>query len=323
MRVEGEDTPGVLPVVDFLREVALGNPPDIREKVAVIGGGFSAMDAARVSIREGAKEVTVIYRRTEKEMPAHEIEVRDAREEGVKFLFLAAPVKVEAEDGRVKGIVLQKMELGDPDESGRRRPEPVPGSEYLMELDTIIPAIGQRPKLSYRSTDGLEECHFLEENTGVKCSSRQTIVANPRTFQTDRPEVFAGGDALTGAATVVQAIGAGKKAARAMDAFMLGEDMAAYEAALPEYDQPPLLAIPAWRPEKLERQLTGNVAAGERSDNFREVEQGFSEPAARTEAQRCLQCICEGVESCKLHRYSINHGLPKEAGNRFPGPHHI
>ncbi len=126
--VEGEDTPGVFPVVDYLREVALGNPPDIREKVAVIGGGFSAMDAARVSVRQGAKEVTVIYRRTGKEMPAHETEVHDAREEGVNFVFLAAPLKIEAENGQVKGIILQKMELGEPDESGRRRPEPIPGS---------------------------------------------------------------------------------------------------------------------------------------------------------------------------------------------------
>jgi formate dehydrogenase major subunit len=323
MRVEGEDTPGVFPVVDYLREVALGNPPDIREKVAVIGGGFSAMDAARVSIREGAKEVTVIYRRTEKEMPAHEIEVRDAREEGVNFVFLAAPVKVEAENGRVKGIVLQKMELGEPDESGRRRPEPVAGSEYLMELDTIIPAIGQRPKLTYTPADGSDNCDFLEGDSGVKCSRWQTIEVNPKTYQTGRPGVFAGGDAVTGAATVVQAIGAGKQAAGAMDAYLRGMDLALYEAGLPEYDQPPMIAIPAWRPETVERQLTGSVAAAERRDNFREVEQGFSEPAARAEGRRCLQCICEGVETCKLRRYSINQGLLKESGNRFAGEQHI
>jgi len=323
MGVEGEDTPGVFPVVDFLREVALGNPPDIRDKVAVIGGGFSAMDAARVSIRQGAKEVTVIYRRTEKEMPAHEIEVHDAREEGVNFLFLAAPVKVEEENGRVKGIVLQKMELGEPDDSGRRRPEPVAGSEYLMELDTIIPAIGQRPKLTYVPGEGSEECGFLEGDTGVKCSRRQTIETNPKTYQTGRPGVFAGGDAVTGAATVVQAIGAGKQAAAAMDAFMRGVDMSEYEAALPEFDKPPMIAIPAWRPETADRQLSSNITAAERKDNFREVEQGFSETAAKTEGERCLQCICEGVESCKLRRYSINHGLLKEEGNRFAGDQHL
>lgn len=323
MRVEGEDTPGVITVVDFLREVALGNPPDIGEKVAVIGGGFSAMDAARVSVREGAKEVSVIYRRTEKEMPAHEIEVHDAREEGVNFLFLAAPVKVEAENGRVKGVVLQKMELGEPDESGRRRPEPVPGSEYLMELDTIIPAIGQKPKLTWHDTTMQEECNFLEEDTGVKCSRWQTVEVNMKTFQTDRPEVFAGGDAVTGAATVVQAINAGKQAAWAMDAFLRGEDMARFEASLSESDKPPMIAIPAWRPEKVERQMSSNVSAAERMDNFREVEQGFSEQAAGMEGNRCLQCICEGVESCKLRRYSINHGLTKDKPNRFMGEQHL
>jgi len=323
MRVEGEDTPGVYPVVDYLREVALGNPPDIREKVAVIGGGFSAMDAARVSIRQGAKEVTVIYRRTEKEMPAHEIEVHDAREEGVEFLFLAAPVKVEEENGRVKGLILQKMELGEPDESGRRRPEPVAGSEYLMELDTIIPAIGQRPKLTYQPDLASEECGFLEGDTGVTCSRWQTIEVNPKTYQTGRPAVFAGGDAVTGAATVVQAIGAGKKAAWAMDAYMRGADMAEYEASLPEHDKPPLIAIPAWRPGKAERQRSVNITAAERKDNFKEVEQGFPVETAKSEGERCLQCICEGVETCKLRRYSINHGLMKEEGNRFAGGQHL
>ena len=121
---------------------------------------------------------------------------------------------------------------------------------------------------------------------------------------------------MTGAATVVQAIDAGKKAAWAMDAFLRGEDMAAYEAGLPEFEKPPMIAIPAWRPEKVERQRTGNVAAGERRDNFREVEQGFSEQAAQDEGERCLQCICEGVETCKLRRYSINHGLHQ--GGRQP-----
>ncbi|MFA5809450.1 MAG: FAD-dependent oxidoreductase, partial [Thermoleophilia bacterium] len=322
MGIEREELAGVIPVIDYLREVALGNPPEIGDRVAVIGGGFSAMDAARVSKRLGAKEVTVIYRRTEKEMPAHEIEVRDAKEEGIKFLYLAAPVKVEG-DGRATGVILQKMELGEPDESGRRRPEPVTGSEYLMELDTIIPAIGQKPKLTYTDSDGNIDCIFLDEDTGVQCTRRQTIVVNPKTFQTDRRPVFAGGDAVTGAATVVQAIGAGKHAARAMDAWLRGENMARYEASLPQLEQPPMIAIPAWRPEKLERQLTHSVGAEERGNNFREVEMGFSENAVKSEGLRCMQCICEGVETCKLRRYSIDHDLLKREGNRFAGKQHI
>ncbi|MHB0867392.1 MAG: FAD-dependent oxidoreductase [Thermoleophilia bacterium] len=324
MRIEGEDLAGVMPVVEYLRDVTLGNPPDIGRKVAVVGGGFSAMDAARVSLRLGAEEVTVIYRRTKAEMPAHEIEVHDAGEEGIKFVFLVNPVKLEGTDGRLTGVVLQKMELGEPDDSGRRRPEPVAGSEYLMELDTIIPAIGQMPKLTFTNADGTEECQiFAEDKTGIKCTRWQTISANPKTFQTNRPEVFTGGDALTGAATVVAAIAAGKEAAWAMDAWLQGADMAAYEAGLPEFERPPMLAIPAYRPEKMERQRPTNVAAAERRDNFREVEQGFPEQQVKAEGRRCLQCVCEGVESCKLRRYSINAGLFKEAGNRFAGPQHI
>lgn len=324
MRVEGEDLEGVRPMVEFLRSVALGDPPDVGEKVAVIGGGFSAMDAARVSVRLGAKEVTVIYRRTQKEMPAHEIEVRDGAEEGVKYIFLANPVKVEGKDGKVTGVWLQKMELGEPDESGRRRPQPVEGSEYLIEIDTIIPAIGQVPKLTYNEMQGGEECSFLaESDTGVKCTKWQTIVTNPKTYQTDRPHVFAGGDAVTGAATVVEAIAAGKEAARSMDAFLKGEDMAAYEAGLPEFDKPPMIAIPAFRPEKVERQEPAQMPPGERRENFREVEQGFPEQQVRTEGRRCLQCICEGVETCKLRRYSVAAGLLKADGNRFEGPQHL
>lgn len=324
MRVEGEDLEGVRPMVEFLRQVGMGNPPAVGEKVAVIGGGFSAMDAARSSIRLGAKEVTVVYRRTQAEMPAHEIEVRDGAEEGLQYVFLANPVKVEGKGGKVTGVWLQKMELGEPDESGRRRPQPIEGSEYLMEIDTIIPAIGQVPQLTFTPSDGTEECKiFEEEETGVKCTRWQTIAANPKTLQTDRPEVFTGGDAFTGALTVVAAIAAGKQAAASMDAFLRGEDMAAFEAGLPEYDVPPMIAIPAYRPEKEERQRPDNMSPAERRDSFREVEHGFPEPQARTEGRRCLQCICEGVESCKLRRYSVAHGLLKEAGNRFEGPQHI
>ncbi len=318
MRVEGEDLEGVIPVVEFLKDVALGNPANVGDKVAVIGGGFSAIDAARVSLRLGAKDVTIVYRRTQKEMPAHEIEVRDAQEEGVKFVFLASPVKVEGENGRMTGIVCQKMELGEPDESGRRRPEPVKGSEYLMELDTVIPAIGQMPRLSYEDAESREECRFLEGETGVACTRWQTVAANEKTLQTDRPEVFTGGDAFTGARTVVEAIGAGKRAADAMDAFLSGRDMVVYEELLPN-EAPPLLNIPAWRQEKQERQKTPMLEVREREGNFLEIDKGFSEMAVKAESSRCLKCICEGVEDCRLRQYSIEAGLLRGEYNRFRG----
>lgn len=331
MRVDGEDLEGVLPVVEFLREVALGNPPETGDKVAVIGGGFSAMDAARVSVRLGAKEVTVIYRRTQKEMPAHEIEVRDAQEEGVKFVFLSTPVEVIGENGKVTGVKCQKMELGEPDESGRRRPQPVEGSEYIIELDSIIPAIGQSPQIHYDDADGARRPLF-EESCGVDATKWKTIDANPVTFQTRRPEVFTAGDAFTGAATVVEAVGAAKRAAWAMDAWLSGADLAAYEASAPAA-KPEMLAIPAFRQEKVERQVSPQASVQERRENFREVEHGLSEQSARLEGRRCLQCICEGVESCKIRRYAIAAGLTvdegnrfailKAEGNRFPGNQHI
>ncbi|MEW6019746.1 MAG: FAD-dependent oxidoreductase, partial [Pseudomonadota bacterium] len=313
MGVPGEELEGVRPMVEFLRQVALGNPPDVGEKVAVIGGGFSAMDAARVSVRLGAKEVTVVYRRTQKEMPAHEQEVHDGAEEGVNYVFLANPVRVEGENGKVKGIVLQKMELGEPDESGRRRPQPVPGSEYTMEVDTVIPAIGQKPELALAGAQG-QSCEVLPDESGVECSRWQTVVVDEKTYQTARPEVFAAGDAVTGPATVVEAIAAGKEAAASMHAFLVGESLKDYTATLPEFDVPPMIAIPAYREEKTERQHPPMEGAPERRDNFREVEHGFAESAARAEGRRCLQCICEGVETCKLRRYSINHDLMKEQG---------
>ncbi len=323
MRVEGEDLQGVIPVVEYLREVALGNPPEIGDRVAVIGGGFSAMDAARVSRRLGSSEVTVLYRRTQKEMPAHELEVTDAMEEGVKFTFLVAPVKVEGENGKVTGIVCQKMELGEPDASGRRRPEPVAGSEYVIPVDTIIPAIGQMPMLTFPRKETGEECSFLPEESQVVCTKWQTVETNPKTYQTSRPQVFAAGDAVTGAATVVEAIGAAKKAAWAMDAFLKGEDMEAYEAGLPEYDKPPMISIPAYRKEKEERQMTPQLEVREREGNFLEIDRGFSENAVGLEGRRCLQCICEGVETCKLRRYSIAAGLMRGEANRFEGPQHL
>ncbi|MEK7817283.1 MAG: FAD-dependent oxidoreductase, partial [Actinomycetota bacterium] len=250
MKIEGEDLEGVMPVVDFLLDNALGVKVDVGKHVIVIGGGFSAMDAARVSVRLGAEKVTVVYRRTEKEMPAHEAEVRDAMEEGVEFVFLAAPTRIEGSGGRITAIEFQKMELGEPDESGRRRPEPVAGSEYMMEADTVIPAVGQLPRLTYLEEETKIECAFLPEESQVQCTSWQTVSVNDGTGQTDRAQVFAGGDVVTGAATVVEAVAAGKQAAWAMDAFLKGKDVAAYEASLPEHEKPPFLPIPAYREEQ-------------------------------------------------------------------------
>ncbi len=318
LRVEGEELEGVIPVVEFLRDVALGKPADAGGRVAVVGGGFSAMDAARVAIRQGAEKVTVVYRRTEKEMPAHEAEVRDAREEGVEMVFLAAPVAIEGEDGRVTGMVCRKMELGEPDASGRRRPEPVEGSEYLMEVDTIIPAIGQMPKLSYRDDDTGEQVAYLPEEKGVRTSRWGTLDADPVTLQTARPQVFTGGDAFLGAQTVIEAVATSRTAARAMDAYLAGEDLAEVAEALEE-EKPAYLDIKQQPLVEGERRQMPMLAPEERRGNYREVELGHEPAEARQEAFRCLQCVCQTEGSCSLRRWALELDVGR---NRFRGSMH-
>ena len=216
MGCPGEDADGVVTAVDFLGELELNGEVHVGDKVVVIGGGFTAMDACRTSIRKGAAEVTCLYRRSRKEMPAHVTEVDEAEEEGVKLELLCAPVRVITDaDNKVTGIEMQRMELGEPDASGRRRPVPVEGSEFVIECDQVIAAIGQFPKL-----DG------TSEEQGVKRTKWRTIQVNDWTFQTEDPRVFAGGDVVLGAQTVIQAVAQGKKAAWSMDAYLRGEDMA-------------------------------------------------------------------------------------------------
>ena len=198
----------------------------------MIGGGFTAMDACRTSIRKGAKEVTCLYRRSRKEMPAHHTEVDEAEEEGVRLELLVAPVRVVTDDAnKVTGIEVQRMELGEPDASGRRRPVPVEGSEFVVECDQVITAIGQYPKL-----DG------TSEEQGVKRTRWRTIQVDDWTFQTDDPRVFAGGDVVLGAQTVIQAIAQGKKAAWSMDAYLRGVDMKEVSRQLAELKASPFLA---------------------------------------------------------------------------------
>ena len=195
--------------VDFLRKVNLGKKPRIGKKCAVIGGGNVAMDVCRTAIRLGAKDTYVIYRRSQAEMPADAEEVAEAMEEGVQFRFLSAPAEILGENGKVKAIMVEIMELGEPDEKGRRRPIEVPGSEFEMACDSVIMALGTSPNpLLRKATPDLEY------------SDRGGIVVKDDTVTTMKDGVFAGGDAVTGAATVIKAMGAGKKAAAAIDAYI-------------------------------------------------------------------------------------------------------
>ena len=200
--IKGEDMEGVVDGVDFLREVNLGNKANAKGKVIVVGGGNVAMDAARVSWREGFEEVYVVYRRTKKEMPASPWEIDAAEHEGIKFQYLVAPVEVVGKNGRMTGMKCIRMQLGEPDASGRRRPVPIEGSEFVIEAETLIPAIGQRPDLS-----------FVPEASGLKITRWDTFAVDQGTFMTNIPGVFSAGDVETGPDIAIRACAGGRKAA--------------------------------------------------------------------------------------------------------------
>jgi formate dehydrogenase (NADP+) beta subunit len=276
--VEGEELEGILPGTRFLIDRGLDKETPVGDKVAIIGGGNTALDAARSSWRLGAGEVTVIYRRSRKEMPANDIEIEEAEKEGVKFHYLAAPTRLIGENGRLTHLEYIEMELGEPDESGRRRPVPKPGSETVIPVDNVIAAIGQFPVTEFLQDDG------------VALSRWNTIkVVNDRTGQTNLPGVFAGGDAVTGASIAVEAIGAGRRAARSINLFLRGEEVTVPDEVITTDSE--LLDV---------EELTGvaesarvrmpELSVDERRLSFQEVELGLPEKMARAEAERCLRC---------------------------------
>jgi heterodisulfide reductase subunit A-like polyferredoxin len=282
--IEGEDLEGVYPGVDFLREVNLGNRISLGDRVAVIGGGNVAMDSVRTALRTGSSNPFVIYRRSMEEMPASEEEIEECREEGIEIMPLTNPIRVISENGKVKGIECIKMELGEPDESGRRRPIPIEGSEFTMEIDTLIPAIGQE-----------SDWACLTDECACTLSDWGTLRVDPITFQSDDPDIFAGGDAVTGAATVVEAIGAGKEAAISIHRFIQGEDL--YENRQKSWEA--VQDVPTKGCENIPKEKMPHLNPAERMKNFNEVQLGFSEEQVRKEANRCLACgICSECYQC-------------------------
>ncbi len=306
----GEDAPGVMPAVKFLARVNWGERVDLGKRVIVVGGGFTAADAVRTARREGASEVTMMYRRTRKEMTAAAHEVHECEVEGVTFDFLAAPVAIKVENGRAIGIVAQRMQLGEPDASGRRRPVPVPGSEYFTPADTVMMAIGQDV-----DSAALNESH-LETNTWGH------IVIDETTMMTNVAGVFAGGDCATGAATVVEGVGAGRKGAYAIDAWLKGADSAGVAAAIwrekPRFFDIGAAAKSSARCSEMpvldaEARVaafhtSGHVGAADNDGAFAEVEIGFDEQTALGEAGRCLLCRCQAAGVCSLQQLSLKFG---------------
>ncbi|MEM2384805.1 MAG: FAD-dependent oxidoreductase [Candidatus Bathyarchaeia archaeon] len=270
LNIPGEDLEGVVHAVDFLRSLALGKQLDVGERVAVIGGGNTAIDAARTAKRLGAKEVMILYRRSRDEMPAHPWEVEMAEKDGVKFYFLVAPKRIIGKDGRVKAIECLRMRLSEPDETGRRRPIPIPFTEHQYEVDMVVPAIGQVVETSILPPEIIGKNKLIE--------------VNPITLETNIPGVFAGGDAVTGPASIIEAVGFGKRAALSIHHYLRGK-------ALEEEKIEETTWVRDWRSlEKKERRYESPVEKPHLS--FEEVRAYLEriQQAARFEALRCLGC---------------------------------
>ena len=267
----------------FLRDVKVGKQVAVGNRVAVIGGGNVALDAARTALRLGADEVNIYYRRSRGEMPVTEVEYDEAVAENIQFNFLVSPTRVESSNWRATGLQCIRMTLGEPDASGRRRPVPIPGSEFFVEADTVIAAVGQAPDLS-----------FLPSDSALERTRWETLVVDSNRLCTNIPGIFAGGDFVTGPGMVVEAIAAGRRAAIAIDKY-LKEDTSRVEM----YDLKKrgngeiqsLEVEETW--EAQPRLEMPKLPVQERKRTFEEIEQGFSEEVARQEAKRCLRCDLE------------------------------
>ena len=287
--IPGEaDCPQVIEAVDFLRDVALGHREVPGERVIVIGGGNVAIDAARTSLRLGSKEVTIAYRRARSEMPADHEEVEQAEEEGVMFSFLTVPKEVVTQEGCIKGLECLRAKLIPIEGKNRMFPKPIEGSDYLMEADVIICAIGQRVDMD--CMDSVPELDWTR---------RHTINVNMATMETSDDGVFAAGDAVTGPATVIEAIGGGKRAAQAIDRYLLG---------IPQPEMPPVpvrrgrvdyLQVPSSTKMTIRRPEMPLLNIDRRRTTFQQVELGYEENQVREEARRCLRCdICLRCGKC-------------------------
>ncbi|MBN2244326.1 MAG: NADH-quinone oxidoreductase subunit NuoF [Candidatus Aminicenantes bacterium] len=283
LRIPGENVGGVIDPIRFLKAHNLNGKVSVGKKVAVVGGGNTAIDAARTALRLGA-EVSILYRRTQREMPAIKEEIDAAMEEGIKMEFLTLPVEAIAENGSLSKIKCTRMILEEFDSSGRRRPKPLNGSEFEMDVDTLIPAIGQEPDLN-----------FLEEGTALNISKWNTLEVDPETMATNIPGIFAGGDVVTGPATVLEAMRAGKIAAESIDRYIQGKSLTRiYKPTEPRLEVPPV-ALGSNEEIEFSRPIMPKLPVDQRIRNFNEVELGFGLEDAVREAQRCFRCDLENI----------------------------
>jgi heterodisulfide reductase subunit A len=306
LNIPGADLRGVVSCLDFLRESKIGLRTDLTgKKIMVIGGGNTAMDSARTALRLGAGKVSIVYRRSREEMPAWTDEIREAEEEGINFNLLRNPVRLSGKDGVVTNVVLIKMELGEPDPDGRRKPVEIKGSEYTEEVDLVVEAIGLFPTTS----------PFIQQ---LDLDKEGRIVADEKTLQTKEPWLFAGGDSVTGPSAIIEAAGQGKRAAFFMDKFLRGIDFCNIEFGdkLPAADKSKLLSAPdikflAVLDDKLR-------PVSERVKDFCEVEMTLSENEAKQSAARCRGCSnCKECHQCitACHAHAIDFSQKKEKLN--------
>ena len=303
--IDGEEKcPNVLIGVDFLGKATRGKQPDFNgKKIAVVGGGNTAMDCVRTAVRLGAENVKLIYRRTVAEMHADEMEIHESQLEGVEFNVLTNPIGV-SQSGDTVTMKLTKMELGEPDSSGRRSPRPVAGSEYDINVDYIISAIGQTQDLS-----------FINDDCSVSVN-RDRLAADKNTAMTNVNGIFAAGDAVSGPQTAILAIAGGKKAACAIDKYLKGESV---PAEIEAYNHIKAKSYKDIDPatfdniEQTEKVPMPMLTKEQRHLNFNEVELGMTEEQAKKEAARCLECGCADTDDCKLRQYATDYNVDQFA----------
>ena len=323
LRIDGENLDGVWLGIQYLERVAKGDEIPLGRTV-VVGGGNTAIDCARTALRSGASRVQLVYRRTRQEMPAEPFEVEEAVAEGVEMLYLTAPARITVGADGTKRLVCLRMELGEADRTGRRRPVPVEGSELEIEADTIIGAIGQSTDTAFlyyempvhisswvrgRPAPGAEEAAYAD--LPVRLNQWGDVEVDGRTMQSSEDKIFAGGDCVTGPATVIQAVAAGRRAAAAMSDFVLRgyvrpshEDYSCSRGTLedlPRHELEDVVRVP--------RATMPSLPVEERLAGFAEVETGLTEQQARTEAARCLSCGCAKQDCCQLRDEATAHGV--------------
>ncbi|MEA3444152.1 MAG: FAD-dependent oxidoreductase [Bacteroidota bacterium] len=315
---KGDDAENVFSGIDFLKNMEMtGQKSDFSGKtVAVVGGGNTAMDCCRTSLRCGAKKVFVIYRRTEKEMPANPIEIHESKIEGVEYLFLTNPIEVNKdENNAVKSITCLKMELGEPDASGRRRPVPIEGSNFDLPVDFVLAAIGQKTIVNF-----IDDINNNTTTGELKLNRWGDIDANPETLQTGIPSVFAAGDGVSGPATIIEAIAQAKLASHSVQQFLAGEEIT-----------PPAKEFVS-RKDNFKKQITQDyvgkfarqvreempVLEANKRNGFDEVELGYAgDEVVQHEAQRCLECGCTEYFTCDLKKYASEYDAEQKVEGAY------